>query len=252
MIPYFFLTEINFGLVKIQFWGLMLVLGFLVGLWLFRRQARKLNISDNIIFDLALIILISALVGARFLFVLNEWSYFSQNPIDIFKVWQGGMAFFGGLILAVFFGWLYLKKKGIKFWLVSDIIVISLAIGEAITRIGCFFIHDHLGKITTVPWGIQYLGETRHETSLYSFISCLLLFILLLILKNKNFGRKEGFLTGIYLVWYGLFSFFIYGLRATDLPGSDPFWGFLRPSQYFCLILFFLGVILLARVFRKK
>ena len=252
MIPYFSFSEIDLGFIKIQVWGLLLASGFLLGLWFFRKQARKKNINDNTIFDLALVILASALIGARLFYVLNEWSYFVKNPLDIVRVWQGGMAFFGGLIFAVLLGWLYLKKKGIRFWPVSDIVVISLALGEAMARIGCFFIHDHLGRLTTLPWGIKYLGQVRHETALYSFLSTLILFLVLLILRKKKIGEKESFPTAFYLVWYGLFSFFIYGLRATDLPGSDPVWGCLRPSQYFCLVLFALGMILLARVYRKK
>ncbi|MFH1367192.1 MAG: prolipoprotein diacylglyceryl transferase [Patescibacteria group bacterium] len=242
--------EIDIGFVKIQFWGLMFALGLIFGLWQFWKEARKIAL-EKIVFDLALVIIISALVGARLYFVLNEWSYFQLNPWEIFAFWQGGMGFFGGLIFAVFFGWLYLKKKGIRFWLVSDIMVISLAIGEAITRIGCFFIHDHWGRITALPWGIKYLGEIRHETSLYSFLSALGLFIVLLILKKNKISRKEGFLTAIYLIWYGSISFFIYGLRATGLPGSDPFWGCLRPSQYFSLLLLVLVIILLIKKSKK-
>jgi phosphatidylglycerol:prolipoprotein diacylglycerol transferase len=251
MIPYFSVTEIDIGFVKIQFWGLMFALGLIFGLWLLFREAKKIKL-ENIVFDLALVIILSALVGARLYFVLNEWPYFLRYPLDVFKVWQGGMGFFGGLIFAVLFGWLYLKKKGIKFWLVSDIMVISLALGEAITRIGCFFIHDHWGKITTLPWGVKYLGEIRIDTSLYSFLSALVLFFFLLILRRKPIGQREGFLTSIYLIWYGIISFFIYGLRATDLPGSDPFWGCLRPSQYFSLLLLVLGIVLSAKKNRKN
>ncbi|MFA5070471.1 MAG: prolipoprotein diacylglyceryl transferase [Patescibacteria group bacterium] len=251
MIPYFSLEEIDIGFVKIQIWGLMFALGLIFGLWQFFREAKKIK-TEKIVFDLALVIIISALVGARAYFVLNEWSYFRENLLDVFKVWEGGLGFYGGLIFAVTFGWLYLKKKGIKFWLVSDIMVISLALGEAITRLGCFLIHDHWGKITALPWGIEYLGEVRHETSLYSFLSSLILFIILLILRKKFIGQKEGFLTAFYLTWYGLISFFIYGLRATDLPGSDPFWGILRPSQYFSLLLLVLGIVLFAKRNRKK
>lgn len=251
MIPYFSVTEIDIGFIKIQFWGLMFALGLIFGLWLFYREAKKIKLG-KIVFDLALVIILSALVGARLYFVLNEWSYFQENPLDIFKVWQGGMGFYGGLIFAVFAGFLYLRKKGIQFWLVSDIMVISLALGEAITRIGCFFIHDHWGKITALPWGIKYLGEIRHETSLYSFFSVLILFLVLLILRRKPIGRKESFLTSLYLIWYGIISFFIYGLRATDLPGSDPFWGCFRPSQYFCLLLLILGIILFLKKNRKN
>jgi len=250
MIPYFSLEEIDIGFVKIQFWGLMFALGLIFGLWQFFREAKKIKI-EKIVFDLALIIIVSAIAGARLYFILNELPYFSENPLEIFKVWQGGMGFYGGLVFAVFAGFLYLKKKGIKFWLVSDIMVISLAIGEAITRIGCFFIHDHLGKITALPWGIKYLGEVRHETSLYSFLSAIILFIVLMILRKKKIGQKEGFLTAFYLVWYGLVSFFIYGLRATDLAGSDPVWGWLRPSQYFSLLLLVLGLILLIKKTKK-
>lgn len=251
MIPYFVFEEINLGFVRIQFWGLMLVTAILVGLWILWKETKKLNISGNIILNLALIIVIGSLVGARFYYVLNELPYFIENPVDIFKVWQGGMGFFGGLIFAVFFGWLYLKKKGIKFFIISDIVVISLAIGEAITRIGCFCIHDHLGKVTNFPLGIQYMGEVRHETALYSLVNTLILFIVLLILRRKEIGKKEGFLTAFYMVWYGAITFFIYSLRATDLPGSDPTWGILRPSQYFSLLLFILGLVIFIKKIKR-
>jgi len=251
MIPYKVYDIIDLGLIEISTWGLFVSLGFLAGILFLFYEAKKKKFDFNILPDLALGVMISAFIGARILYVFNDFSYFYHNPIDIFKIWEGGLAWYGGLVGAVIFGVLYTKIKKINFWNITDSVAPALALGEFFGRIGCFMVHDHLGRLTNVPWAINYFGEMRHETAMYSSLLGLFLFIFLLFIRKVRKFQKPGYISSFYMILSGLITFFIYGLRSADLPFSDPFWGPLRPSQYFSLILLILGIIILIKIVKR-
>ena len=251
MIPYKVYDIIDLGFIEISVWGLFVSLGFLLGILFLFYEAKKKKFDLNILPDLALGVLICSFLGARILYVFNDFSYFYHNPLDIFKIWEGGLAWYGGVSGAIIFGYFYAKKKKISFWNITDSVAPALALGEFVGRIGCFMVHDHLGRLTKVPWAIDYFGEARHETAMYSSLNGLLLFILLLLIKKVKEFQKPGYISSFYMIWYGLITFFVYGLRAADLPFSDPFWGPLRPSQYFSLALLILGIITLMKMAKR-
>jgi prolipoprotein diacylglyceryltransferase len=109
-----------------------------------------------------------------------------------------------------------------------------------------------MGRITKLPWGLQYFGEVRHETAMYSGIAGLILFIVLWVTRKRKSMQVRGLVTSIFMIVYGLSSFLIYHLRATDLPGSDPRIWIFTPSQYFAAGLFFIVIIILIRIIRNE
>lgn len=250
-IPYFVIDKIYLGPVTVQVWGFMVALGFLVGLTVAGRRARRIGMSETQVLDLGILILVSALVGSRVFYVANAWEQFSDTPLAILRVWDGGLALYGGFLAAVGASVWYVRRKKFSFLRVADAFLPAVALGEAIGRVGCFLIHDHLGRITTAPWGIRVDGVLRHETALYSILASLLLFGALLALERWRKGLSAGTLTYFFLVWYGIATFAIYQLRATDLPGSDPRLGPFTPSQYFAAVLALVGIALIARTTRQ-
>ena len=170
----------------------------------------------------------------------------------MFKVWQGGMAIYGGYIGAVVAGVVFAWRKKINFWKIADIIVFSLPLGLFVGRIGCFFIHDHLGKVTSVPWAVDYLGQGRHENAMYLSLNGLILFLVFLWLKKKP--RFRGFYTTFFMIWYGFVRFWLDFCREVEgvFPTGDPHWLGLTPSQYVSIIMFVAGIVLFIRFKKHK
>jgi len=251
MIPWFQFESFSIGPLTIQAWGLLVSLAFLAGILITLQEVKRKGLSQNLILDLAIWIMVGALIGSRLFYVLNEWGQYRDNWLDIFKIWQGGMALYGGVFLGSLFAWIFLRKKGQTFWPWADAVLVALPLSMFIGRIGCFLIHDHLGKITTVPWGIEYLGQVRHETALYSLLLTLSLFLFLWLIRKRHFVRP-GLITAFFMVYYGLGRFIIDLFRAQDLAQSDPrIYGF-TPSQYVSFGLIILGVFLLNRLKRNS
>ena len=204
MISYFPIEIIHLGPIPIRAWGLLVALGFLVGILFSRFLARKdKNLQEHIV-NLGLWSLLGGIFGSRLLFILTDFKYFLNNPIEIFQIWNGGMSIVGGLILAILFNYLYIQKHKLNFWKLGDLIAPGLALGLAIGRVGCFLIHDHVGTVMAVPhfWGINFEGQIRHENALYLILSNALMFVFLLILRH--FAKKEGMVFLGFLAWYSL------------------------------------------------
>ncbi|MFH1598424.1 MAG: prolipoprotein diacylglyceryl transferase [Patescibacteria group bacterium] len=251
MIPWFQFTQFSIGPLTIQVWGLFLALAFLVSIIASGYELKRKGLQHRIILDLSVWVIIGAIVGGRLFYVLNEWSRFQEQLVDIFKLWQGGMALYGGVIGGSLAAWLFIKRKKLKFGPYADAVLFTLPLGLFVGRIGCLMIHDHLGSVTTVPWGIEYLGQVRHETALYSLVLNLVLFIVLFFLRKAKFNFT-GLVSSIFLIGYGLGRFVIDIFRAQDLPFSDPRFGGLTPSQYVSILLVIMGIWLWIRIKKQR
>lgn len=256
MIPYFSFEKISLGPLTIQVWGLFVSLGILLAVILSYFLAKKKGLNYQSFLDLAFWAILSALVFARVFHLFYELKYFLENPLDILKIWQGGMSIFGGFFGAILAGVIFLKIKKLNFWQYAEIIFFFLPLGLFVGRIGCFMIHDHLGKIASwpIPWGIEYMGQVRHENGLYDSISGLVLFLVFLLI-NKLWAKKlfTGFYGAMFFAWYGLVRFFLDFFRAEDLPGvSDARYLSLTVGQYLAILMFGAGVALFFILRRKK
>lgn len=200
MINYQPFQTFTLGPIDMKVWGLMFSIAIISGLiWALKRAGK--NEYDHIL-NIGIIAMIGGVVGSRLAYIIIYPSSFA-NLVDIFKFWQGGMISYGGFIIGAFLSLAYLKSKKLNIYQYLDIFAIPLALSIAITRIGCFLNHCHLGTETDVFWGINYLGEIRHPISLYYSISALLITVILLIIERRT--TKEGVLGASLLILYPIF-----------------------------------------------
>ena len=236
MIPYFQVTSLEIGPVTLQAWGTMLALAFAVGIFFSYRELKKRGGDPEKIIDVSFWVILSAIIGGRFFYVLGNLDLFREDWLAVLKFWEGGATLIGGIVGAFVAFLIYIRKKKIPFWELTEPIIFVLPLSIFIGRVGCFLIHDHMGKITDVPWGMKYIdGMIRHETSLYNGLSMLLLFILLLFAKKHNWSQTKGFFTTVFLLWYGVSRFITDFFRADDLIVSDLRWLGLTPNQYIAI-----------------
>ncbi len=243
--------------LTIYSWGLMFIVAFIIAGLLFYLEARKKGVSQDTVLKILLLILIGAIVGGRLFFVLENLSVFIAKPLSIFAYGLGGETSYGGIILAVLFVWLYLRKnKEINFSQVLDMTAPYLALGLAIARIGCFLNWDDFGIQSTLPWAIKVGNDiARHPTQLYELIYCGIIFGLLIWFKKiKTSGKESGFkrmlnkpgaMFLIFLILYSVFRFFNDFLRV-----YEHYWLGMATSQWLLILTFVASVLIL--IFEKK
>ena len=233
------------GPFSIHAYGFMIAIAFLVGILISMRYARKEGLQAETILDLALYVIIAAIVGARLLYVLGTWADYRDNYWEMFMVQKGGLVFLGGLILAVLTVIGYARIKKINILKLLDILTPGTAIGYAITRIGCFFNGCCFGLPTKLPWGIEfpfgslahsfYPHDHIHPTQLYSSGSMLLAFAVLVWLYRSK--KYDGFIFYWGLMFYSIYRFLVEFLRYSPIH-----WLNLTPSQWIVIPLFVFGL----------
>lgn len=231
------ITEIPLGFFSIKIWGFMVAMGMLMGLLISIKTAVKKGISKEFMLDLFFWTIVSAMIGGRLFYVLQYLPEYFERPLDILKIWEGGLTFYGGVIGGLAAMLILLKKHNIRFWKMADILAPGVALGIGIGRLGCFLIGDHLGKKTDFLIASEYLGEMRHEPSFWLVVNGWVLFAVLMYFRKRF--EKEGTLAMFTIVWYTIARFLIDFLRAEDLGQrlSDPrLWG-LTYSQILSLII---------------
>ncbi|MEA2098371.1 MAG: prolipoprotein diacylglyceryl transferase family protein [Patescibacteria group bacterium] len=246
MIPYFTFQEINLGIVTIQVWGLMAFLGFLTALFFSIKEGRENGIDEENIWDIMIFSLIGIIIGSRVFYVILNFREFN-NLVDIFNIYNnGGFSFLGGVIVASILIYLYSKIKKINIYKLADTLVFGAVIAVTITRLGCFFIYDHLGKITDLPWGRLYVdGIARHPVALYHIISGIIILCLIQYLKKKHL--KEGTLATFFVLFYSFFRFFLDFARCSDLEICDSRYLGLTYTQLILLMVIPFSVYILKK-----
>jgi phosphatidylglycerol:prolipoprotein diacylglycerol transferase len=247
---------LSLGPIQVHWYGVIIGVGIALALYLAMREGERRGLHKDIFPDLMLWAIPIAILSARIYYVAFEWEYYSQNPGDIIKIWNGGIAIHGALIGSVITGIVFSKKRNISFWKLADIAAPSIIIGQAIGRWGNFINQEaHGGEVTRsfleglfLPDFIvnqMYInGAYYHPTYLYESIWNLLGFILLLALRRVNLRQGEIFLS--YVIWYSIGRFFIEGMRTDSLMLTES----LRIAQTISigLIVLAAGLIVYRRV----
>ena len=199
----------------------MNIYGLLIGIGIITGIELIINVNKKITYTNIILLLISALIGARFLFILHNIEEIKEGIINPFAVWDGGLAFYGGLIGVLICIFIISKHKKIKFYEISDSVLLALPLIHAIGRIGNFFNYELYGKPTNLPWGIfiplqyrdlRYTAYSHfHPVFLYESILNIINFVILLILNKKT--KAKGIVTGVYLVNYAIIRLGINMLR---------------------------------------
>jgi len=202
------------GPLTIRYYGLMYVIAISVGFVLLVREVRRKGIplSTDDLLDLLLVTVPAAIIGARLYYVAFQWSHYRTHPIDIVKIWEGGLAIHGGVIGGILAVYVFARWKGVRFWALTDALAPSLILGQAIGRIGNLMNGDAYGTPTTLPWGIRfpadspagiaYPGEATHPSMVYEMILNALIFAVLWRIRGR--GYRDGYLTALYFLLYAV------------------------------------------------
>lgn len=245
------------GPLTIHTYGVMLAAAFFLALALAVKQARKEGIAPERIVDLGLYLLVAAIVGSRLLFVLTDLQYYIENPLKIFMIWEGGLVFYGGLILGIPVGIYYIKRQKLPLWKVGDIIAPSVSIAQAVGRLGCFSAGCCYGKPTTLLWGVTFrdpdslarLNIPLHPTQLYESLGTFLIFLFLILMRKKK--SFDGQLFWLYVLSYSVLRFSIEFFRGDEIRGMF-FEGPLSTSQAIGIPLAIISTYMLFRLKRAK
>lgn len=181
--------------IQIYFFGAMIALGMIAGVFVAYREAKRKGLDVDKLFDIVLYAMISAIIGARLFYILfYNFSYYLENPMEIIKINEGGLSIHGGLIGASIFAFFYFRKTKLNFFKYADAMAPGIILGQGIGRIGC----DVFGKVMTYPypWGIKIDGQLLHPAQVYEF---LLNYLVFFILWRK---RKKIDYDGQIFVWY--------------------------------------------------
>ncbi|MEK6973717.1 MAG: prolipoprotein diacylglyceryl transferase [Nanoarchaeota archaeon] len=203
----------HIGSLEIRWYGIIFAMAFFIGILMAAKLARKKNISKETIYDFAVWLIPSSIIGARLGHVLGNIDYYSNNPAEIIAIWHGGVALFGGIFGAALAAILFCRKKKLNFFDLADIFVIPLAFGTIFGRIGNFINQELYGKITSLPWGIYFdnVAGRRHPTQIYEAIGNLIVFLALMFLWKRN--AKTGTVFFSYIALYSFIRFFAEFLR---------------------------------------
>lgn len=246
----------HLGPLPINWYGLTFALGFIVGGWLVWRWAARFPELRANLESLMIWIAAGTVIGARLYYVAqNDTLNFLTHPWLILAVWQGGLAYFGGLFGAIAAAVIYLHRQRIDFWRVADVFAPAIAIGSAIGRISCGLDGMDYGTPTKLPWGVVYTnrnsyapidGVARHPDQYYELLGDLLIAWILLKLRGK---MPNGALFVLYLIFFSVLRFFVFFVR-----GSSPVVAFdLKNAQWTALaFLAFAIPVFLWRMNRKK
>lgn len=242
---------LDLGFVKIYWYSFFILMGVIVGYKLAINESQKFKIPKDYMINYFFYVLIFGLLGARAYYVIFNFAEYQNNLLDIFKVWEGGLAIHGGIIAGILVTLVYTKKYKIPFFRIADIMVISLIIGQCIGRWGNFFNGEAHGPVTTLSFlqslhlpkfiidGMYINGTYYQPTFLYESIGCLIGFILLILIRKRK-NLILGDLTSIYLIWYGIIRFFIEGLRTDSLLFFN-----LKAAQLVSIIMIICGILII-------
>ncbi len=216
---------IHIGSVHVRWYGVMYILGIAASYALIQKQkrARRAGLTgqtaQDLIFYLAVGLIVGARIGYLIFYQYNDYAYYFQHPIEIIATWRGGMSFHGGLIGCVLAGWWFCRRRGIPFWAAADAVVVTAPIGLGLGRLGNFINGELYGRVTDSPLGMIFPEGgplPRHPSQLYeAALEGLVLFILLWLLRQRPF--RDGMMTPFFLFFYGLFRFIVEFFREPDV-----------------------------------
>lgn len=248
-----FYTIFYLGPIPIQVWGFFVALGMALSFIILWHRAKKLGQNTELILDLGVWMVAIGIIGGRlFHVVFYEPTYFIQNPLDIVKIWQGGMSSFGGFFGAIIALIYFVKRKKINLSdliNILDIVAYAALYGWMLGRVGCVMTHYHLGKLTRINFfSVQTIDGLRLEMAFLEIILLLPLALIFYITHNKK--MRNFYYASTLFIYYGFLRFILDFFRAKDILHADARYLGLTPAQYFAILLVFVGVIMKKKMVR--
>lgn len=244
----------------IYWYGIIIAAAFILGIAYVLGRAKTFGLDSDHVIDVLIVTVIGSIVGARLYYVIFAWDQYKDDLASIFKIWEGGIAIYGGILAGVVVGWFACRWRKVRFLPMADATVGGVILGQAIGRWGNFINVEAFGGNTTLPWGMagapiqNYLAYHQaalqqqgmqidpmapvHPTFFYESVWCLLGFLFIAWYTRRR--KFDGEVSLIYLAWYGFGRMFIEGLRTDSLM-----WGNVRVSQWLAVILVLASLLLL-------
>ena len=240
------------GPIAIRWYGFLIASAVLIGVSLSQYLAKRRGVNPELLADLAIWLIVSAIPCARIYYVLFQWQEYSQRPEDIIAIWKGGIAIHGAIIGGTLAAIVFARLNRVSLWQLMDLVVPSVALGQAIGRWGNFFNSEAFGRPTDLPWRLfippsnrplEYLNyDYFHPTFLYESLWNIMVFAILISLFFWSLKQGERYKVGTmalnYFMGYSLGRFWIEGLRTDSLM-----LGPLRMAQVISLVIIALSVL---------
>ena len=255
------LLDIPFlGGIKLYTYGLMAALGFVAALSWISREAKREGISPDVMMDLAFLMMVTAIVGSRLLFILMNLQTYLADPLAIFKIWQGGLVWYGGLIPCIFIAFRFVRRHHLSFALVADLFAPAISIGHVFGRLGCLAAGCCFGRVASAshfwtitfpnrPFTLAPVGVPLYATQAYEFLGELGLFLFLVVWRRRRHFAGELIL--LYLAGYSLLRTGVEFFRG-DLPRGVGGLAWLSTTQVLSFILMASALSLLMRGWIKR
>ena len=268
MLPYpdFDPTAVNIGPIPlpwfgpltlhIRWYGVMYLLGIATGWLLLRARARKSESGwtgqevDDLVFYVVLGVIIGGRIGYALIYAFDT---LLSDPLYLFRIWEGGMSFHGGLAGVLVAMLVYSRRSSVRrpFFAVTDFIAPGVPPGLFAGRIGNFINGELWGKVTDVPWAFVYRGEARHPSQLYeAALEGVALFLILWLYSAKP--RPARAVSGMFLLCYGTFRFLVEFVRVPDKQFGYVAFGWLTMGQVLSAPMIVIGILLLARAYGQR
>ncbi|MBN1645834.1 prolipoprotein diacylglyceryl transferase [Candidatus Woesearchaeota archaeon] len=249
----------HIGKLGVRWYGLVYALGFALIYYVLRKaavQGRIKNLTKELVDSYILWAIFVTVIGARLFHVfIFDFSLYKDNLLDVFKIWQGGLAFHGALAGLVLTTWYFCRKHKVSFYELADQIVIPLSLVLVFGRIANFINAEMVGTISSLPWCVNFptAEGCRHPTQLYESFKNIFIFGVLFVWNKKSLvvedlKERKGIYFWAFIALYGLLRFLLMFLRdgeAKVLLG-------LTLAQVFALVMFVVGVVVLVRFYWKR
>lgn len=256
---------IQIGNLIVHWYGIMIALAFLVGVYTIQKvcdfyKDDKLFFKENdtppqdYLMDLSIVLLISAIFGARLYYCIFDWRYFSHNISEIFQIWQGGISIHGAILGGFIGGLVFCARNKLNWQRYADVVSVGLVLGQSIGRWGNFFNSEAFGAPTNLPWKLyipaQFRPETLinyeyfHPTFLYESLLDFTIFLILVFYVRRKLYNYRGGVFFTYLILYSIVRFFIEGLRIDSI-----YYVFGLPlAQFISILLLIVSILSLIRI----
>jgi len=206
---------------EIRWYSLAYIIGIVIG-WTLCKKIFIKNLDINEKFDdYITYLIIGIILGGRIGYIIfYNFSYYLDNVLDIFKIWQGGMSFHGGLLGVIVSSYIFAKKYNQNPFSYLDQVSLVAPIGIFFGRLANFINSELYGKVSDMPWSVIFIkvdNLSRHPSQLYeAILEGIILFLILIYFINRNYLKKPGLISGLFLIFYSLFRFIIEFFRIPD------------------------------------